>query len=103
MARPSTSSCKRTAFGKVLDGCVERGPTLIGDEAADASAFPLSGGLGMMVAVAAWIEFESAAPDMAAVAHLLWPGMMALAKGEPKAQERPWFPIAFLATIRPDG
>lgn len=56
-----------------------------------------------MVAVAAWSEFESAAPDMAAVAHLLWPGMMALAKGEPKAQERPWFPIAFLATIRPDG
>ena len=53
--------------------------------------------------MAIWSEFETAAPDMAAVARLLWPGVVALARGEPKDPARPWFPIAFLATIRLDG
>jgi hypothetical protein len=56
-----------------------------------------------MVTVAAWSEFETAAPDIAAVASLLWPGIVALATSEPKDPARPWFPIAFLATIRLDG
>lgn len=56
-----------------------------------------------MVAVASWHEFEYAAPGIAAVAQALWPGIMALDRGEPKPPDVPWFPIAFLATTRPDG
>jgi Pyridoxamine 5'-phosphate oxidase len=53
--------------------------------------------------VATWSEFESAAPRMAAVAWTLWPGITAQHRGEPKPAGAPWFPVAFLATIRPDG
>jgi hypothetical protein len=53
--------------------------------------------------VASWSEFESAAADVAAVARLLWPGILALDRDEPQERAGPWFPIAFLATIRADG
>ena len=53
--------------------------------------------------MATWGEFESAAPGLAAVARMLWPGITALHQGSPKPAGVPWFPVAFLATTRPDG
>ncbi len=53
--------------------------------------------------MATWGEFESSAPGMAATARLLWPGITALHRGELTKPAGPWFPIAFLATTRPDG
>ena len=50
-----------------------------------------------------WREFESEAPDIAAVAAMLWPGITALSRGELRPPGTPWFPIAFLATARRDG
>jgi len=55
--------------------------------------------------MASWAQFERSAPDMAAVAACLWPGIIRLGRlGE---QARPGaakaFSIAYLATIRPDG
>lgn len=40
---------------------------------------------------------------MAAVAAMLWPGITALARGEPAPAGVPCFSVAFLATTRPDG
>lgn len=37
------------------------------------------------------------------MAWMLWPGITALHRGEPKPTGVPWFPVAFLASIRPDG
>ena len=48
-------------------------------------------------------EFESSARQMAAVAAMLWPGITALGRGQPAPLGRPCFPVAFLATTRPDG
>jgi len=48
----------------------------------------------------AWREFESEAPDIAAVAVMLWPGITALNRGELRPPGTPWLPIAFLATAR---
>jgi hypothetical protein len=56
-----------------------------------------------MAIVATWQEFESGAPEMAAVAAMLWPGIIALSRGQPAPPGTPCFPIAFLATTRPDG
>ena len=53
--------------------------------------------------VATWHEFESGAPQMAAVAAMLWPGITALGRGQPAPPGTPCFPVAFLATARPDG
>src|SRR5215470_6767916 len=53
--------------------------------------------------MATWREFESEATAIAAVARMLWPGITALERGEPKPAAAPWFPIAFLATSRRDG
>jgi len=53
--------------------------------------------------MATWREFESEATAIAAVARMLWPGITALERGEPKPPEAPWFPVAFLATSRRDG
>jgi hypothetical protein len=53
--------------------------------------------------VATWNKLEIDAPGIAAVARMLWPGITALHNGEPKPSGAPWFPIAFLATTRPDG
>ena len=51
--------------------------------------------------MATWHEFESGAPEMAAAAAMLWPGITAL--GRLALPGTPCFPIAFLATARPDG
>jgi Pyridoxamine 5'-phosphate oxidase len=56
-----------------------------------------------MAGVASWQELESGAPEIAAVAAMLWPGITALHRGEPAPPGKPWFAIAFLATSRPDG
>jgi len=56
-----------------------------------------------MAVVTTWHEFESSAPQMAAVAAMLWPGITALGAGQPAPPGRPCFPVAFLATTRPDG
>ena len=40
---------------------------------------------------------------MAAAAARLWPGITALGRGQPAPPGTPCFPVAFLATIRPDG
>jgi hypothetical protein len=53
--------------------------------------------------VATWREFESAAPGVASVARMLWPGITALHQGQAKPPGTPWFPVAFLATSRRDG
>jgi len=53
--------------------------------------------------VATWHEFESSAPQMAAAAAMLWPGITALGRGQPAPPGTPCFPVAFLATVRPDG
>ena len=34
---------------------------------------------------------------------MLWPGIHALHRGERPASPQPWFDVAYLATIRPDG
>jgi len=56
-----------------------------------------------LTVVVSWREFESEAPGIAAVAAMLWPGISALNRGEPKPPGAPWFPTAFLATARRDG
>jgi hypothetical protein len=53
--------------------------------------------------MATWSEFQSGAPAMAAVAQTLWSGIVALDRGEPNLPGGPWFAIAYLATVRPDG
>jgi Pyridoxamine 5'-phosphate oxidase len=53
------------------------------------------------VTISTWAEFESAAPELAAVAARLWPGITALHRGEPPPAN--CFSIAFLASVRPDG
>jgi hypothetical protein len=52
---------------------------------------------------AKWAVFEASAPDLAAAARMLWPGITALAPGDALQTVGPWFSIAFLATSRPDG
>jgi hypothetical protein len=54
------------------------------------------------VFVVAWAEFEQRAPSIAAVAERLWPGIVALRRGEP-ATASPSFSVAYLATVRVDG
>ena len=56
-----------------------------------------------MATVATWYEFEHDAPEIAAVAAMLWPGITALDRGLPAPPDTPSFSIAFLATTRPDG
>jgi len=53
--------------------------------------------------VASWAQFETEAPQLAAVAARLWPGMVALHRGAAKPVDVPWFPVSYLATIRGDG
>jgi hypothetical protein len=53
--------------------------------------------------VAPWAEFEREAPDLAAIAAMLWPGIHALHRGERPAIPQPWFDVAYLATVRRDG
>src|SRR5262245_5105169 len=53
--------------------------------------------------MATWKEFEQEAPDMAAVAGELWPGITALHEGAPLPAGQHVFSIAYLATVRRDG
>jgi len=53
--------------------------------------------------MATWAEFEHDAPDLAAVAAMLWPGIHALHRGERPTNPQPWFDVAYLATVRNDG
>jgi hypothetical protein len=53
--------------------------------------------------VATWSDFEASAPELASVADLLWPGITALHRGERPRSGAATFPVAFLATTRPDG
>jgi Pyridoxamine 5'-phosphate oxidase len=50
-----------------------------------------------------WARFEDAAPDVAAVAARLWPGITALHRGEAPPAGEPCFSISYLATVRADG
>lgn len=56
-----------------------------------------------MTVMVTWRDFEFGAPDIAAMAVMLWPGITALNRGEPKPPGAPWFRVAFLATARRDG
>ncbi len=53
--------------------------------------------------MASWEEFEADAPELAVVATRLWPGVIALHRGDTTQSRSPWFSIAYLATTRPDG
>ena len=53
--------------------------------------------------MATWAEFERDAPDLAAVAAMLWPGIHLLHRGERPAISQPSFDVAYLATVRRDG
>jgi len=53
-------------------------------------------------AVARWSEFEAEAPELAVLAARLWPGVVALARGEPFGGAVV-FSISYLATVRRDG
>jgi hypothetical protein len=57
----------------------------------------------MMGCVSRWAEFEAEAPDIAAYASRLWPGVIALGRGDPVPSDAVSFPIAYLATVRRDG
>jgi hypothetical protein len=52
---------------------------------------------------AAWADFESAAPELAAAAAARWPGIVALHRGQPVPHGEPAFAVAYLATTRRDG
>jgi len=56
-----------------------------------------------MGGMASWAEFEAAAPELAVVASRLWPGVIALHRGDTTQSRSAWFSIAYLATSRPDG
>jgi len=53
--------------------------------------------------VATWAEFERQAPALAEVAARLWPGVIALGRGEAPPPGAPCFAIAYLASVRRDG
>jgi Pyridoxamine 5'-phosphate oxidase len=50
-----------------------------------------------------WEEFVAEAPELAAVAERLWPGITALGRRGPRPPGGAWFSIAYLATVRPNG
>ena len=53
--------------------------------------------------MASWARFESQAPQLAAAAARLWPGLVALHRGAAKPVDVPWFAVSYLATVRGDG
>ncbi|MFZ6004702.1 MAG: hypothetical protein ACOYXM_12320 [Actinomycetota bacterium] len=53
--------------------------------------------------MATWARFEAEAPELAAVAALLWPGVVAMGRGEPPPDRASSFAVSYLATVRPDG
>jgi Pyridoxamine 5'-phosphate oxidase len=57
----------------------------------------------MMEGVSTWAEFEVEAPDVAAFARRLWPGVIALDRGDSVPTGVASFAVAYLATVRRDG
>jgi Pyridoxamine 5'-phosphate oxidase len=54
--------------------------------------------------MATWATFTSEAPELAAVAEMLWPGIVQLERDRGGAASAgPVFSVAFLATSSPDG
>jgi Pyridoxamine 5'-phosphate oxidase len=53
--------------------------------------------------VSSWADFEAEAPEVASFASRLWPGALALNRGDPAPPGSPWFAVAYLATVRRDG
>jgi hypothetical protein len=53
--------------------------------------------------MASWTRFETEAPDLAAVAELLWPGIVALQRGRTPPDPGAVFAIGYIATVRRDG
>ena len=53
--------------------------------------------------MATWAEFADAAPEVAAVASRLWPGITAVDRGGEPPADGNVFAIAYLATVRADG
>ncbi len=53
--------------------------------------------------MAGWATFEAEAPELAAVAGRLWPGITALNHGEAPPTGAPCFAISYLASVRRDG
>ena len=50
-----------------------------------------------------WARFEAETAEVAAFASGLWPGVIALARGDPVGSGAASFAVAYLATVRPDG
>jgi hypothetical protein len=57
----------------------------------------------MMKGVSTWAEFEAEAPDVAMFARRLWPGVVALDRGDSVPARVATFAVAYLATVRRDG
>ena len=53
--------------------------------------------------MAVWSEIERDVPEIADVATRLWPGLLALDRGQPVPTGPHVFAIAYLATVRRDG
>lgn len=53
--------------------------------------------------MAGWATFEAEAPEVAAVAGRLWPGITALHRGDAPPAGAPCFAISYLASVRRDG
>ena len=53
--------------------------------------------------MATWTVIQREAPNIAAVAVRLWPGLFALDRALPIPTGQQAFSIAYLATVRPDG
>jgi hypothetical protein len=50
-----------------------------------------------------WATFEAEAAELATFASRLWPGVIALARGDPVPSGAASFAVAYLATVRRDG
>ena len=64
---------------------------------------PLDSGCHEIRHMSTWARFEADVPEVAAFANRLWPGAVALDRGESLPTGAAWFAIAYLATVRPDG
>ena len=53
--------------------------------------------------MATWAQFEREAPELAGVAALVWPGLVALRRKESLPRGAHWFAIGYLGTVRRDG
>jgi hypothetical protein len=50
-----------------------------------------------------WATFEAEAAEVSAFASRLWPGIIALSRGDPVPSGAASFAVAYLATVRRDG